>query len=136
MKDPYVVVDAFKHGAGRHASLAFIGEGGLRGSLNKYIEASGVDDRITLTGLIDRDAVFTRCAQADLFVSASYGEGLPVAVLEAMAARCPVVLSDIPPHREIAEGVDFIPLVPFAASLAIAEICTQCGCFCWRMGPI
>ncbi len=28
-----------------------------------------------------------------------------------MACRCPVLLSDIPPHREIAEGVDFIPLV-------------------------
>jgi glycosyltransferase involved in cell wall biosynthesis len=28
-----------------------------------------------------------------------------------MACRCPVILSDIPPHREIAEGVDFIPLI-------------------------
>jgi glycosyltransferase involved in cell wall biosynthesis len=28
-----------------------------------------------------------------------------------MACGCPVLLSDIPPHREIAEGVDFIPLV-------------------------
>lgn len=28
-----------------------------------------------------------------------------------MACRRPVLLSDIPPHREIAEGVDFIPLI-------------------------
>jgi glycosyltransferase involved in cell wall biosynthesis len=28
-----------------------------------------------------------------------------------MACRCPVVLSDIPPHREVAAGVDFIPLI-------------------------
>ena len=34
-----------------------------------------------------------------------------MAVLEAMACSCPVVLSDIPSHREIAAGVDFIPLV-------------------------
>jgi len=28
-----------------------------------------------------------------------------------MACNCSVILSDIPPHREIAEGVDFITLV-------------------------
>jgi glycosyltransferase involved in cell wall biosynthesis len=28
-----------------------------------------------------------------------------------MACRCPVILSDIPPHREIAEGIDFIPVI-------------------------
>jgi glycosyltransferase involved in cell wall biosynthesis len=36
---------------------------------------------------------------------------MPMAVLEAMACRCPVILSDIPAHREIADGADFIPLV-------------------------
>jgi len=61
--------------------------------------------------LIERDNVFEYFKRADLFVSASWGEGLPVAVLEAMACRRPVILSDIPPHREIAEGVDFIPLI-------------------------
>jgi glycosyltransferase involved in cell wall biosynthesis len=49
--------------------------------------------------------------KANLFVSASDREGMPIAVLEAMACQCPVVLSDIPPHREIADGEDFIPLI-------------------------
>jgi glycosyltransferase involved in cell wall biosynthesis len=35
-----------------------------------------------------------------------------VAVLEAMAAQLPVVLSDIPPHREIVEGKGIAALVP------------------------
>ncbi len=60
---------------------------------------------------IPRDEVFARLARADLFISASRGDGLPVAVLEAMACRCPVILSDIEPHREIAGGADFIPLI-------------------------
>ncbi len=64
-----------------------------------------------MTGLIERDDVFHYFEQSDLFVSTSWGEGLPVAVLEAMACRLPVILSDIPPHQEIAESVDFIPLV-------------------------
>jgi glycosyltransferase involved in cell wall biosynthesis len=64
-----------------------------------------------LTGLVPRDDVFVLCADADVFVSTSHGEGLPVAVLEAMAAGCPVILSEIPPHRELADGADFIPFV-------------------------
>ena len=61
--------------------------------------------------MVERDSVFEHFYQSDVFISASWGEGLPVAVLEAMACHRPVILSDIPPHREIAEGVDFIPLV-------------------------
>lgn len=38
------------------------------------------------------------------FISASFSEGMPNAVLEAMSNGMPVILSDIPPHREIVEG--------------------------------
>jgi glycosyltransferase involved in cell wall biosynthesis len=40
---------------------------------------------------------------ADVFVSPSISEGFPNAVLEALASGLPLVLSDIPPHREIIE---------------------------------
>lgn len=42
---------------------------------------------------------------ADLFVSASRSEGMPLAVLEALSCGCPALLSDIAPHREIAGAV-------------------------------
>jgi glycosyltransferase involved in cell wall biosynthesis len=39
--------------------------------------------------------------KASLFISLSKFEGSPNAVMEAMACGCPLVLSDIPGHREI-----------------------------------
>ncbi|HSR23706.1 MAG TPA: glycosyltransferase, partial [Candidatus Eisenbacteria bacterium] len=68
--------------------------------------------RVELTGLLPREQVYGRLLDADVFLSTSRIEGLPVAVIEAMACRRPVVLSDIPAHREIAAGADFVPLVP------------------------
>jgi glycosyltransferase involved in cell wall biosynthesis len=110
VKDPLTVLDSFGE-VGDGSQLTFIGDGSLAPSLADKVRQMRLEDRVELAGLIPRDHVFERCARADLFVSASRGEGLPVAVIEAMASGCPVVLSDIPPHREVADGVDFIPFV-------------------------
>ncbi len=112
MKNPFTVLKAFRACDARGSRLVYIGDGHLRPALEREVETAGLQGEVETPGLIERDRVFERFVEADLFVSASWGEGLPVAVLEAMACRRPVVLSDIPPHRELAEGVDFIPLVP------------------------
>ncbi|MGH3135635.1 MAG: glycosyltransferase family 4 protein [Gaiellaceae bacterium] len=111
VKDPMTVLSAFHRAGDDQSTLTFVGAGSLEERLAKEIESSRLGDRVALAGLVPRDDVFTRCARADLFVSASLGEGLPVAVIEAMAAGCPVVLSDIPHHREVADGADFVPFV-------------------------
>ena len=111
MKNPFTVLEAFRRCHDQASQLVFMGEGNLRPLLTQEVEKSGLQQLVKTTGMIERDSVFEYFVQADLFVSASWGEGLPVAVLEAMACHRPVILSDIPPHREIAEGVDFIPLI-------------------------
>ena len=113
VKDPFAVLDAFARSMDRDdpGRLIFIGGGRLGTELEARIDRAGLRDRVTLRGLIPREEVFVACAEADVFVSTSNGEGLPVAVLEAMAAGCPVILSDIPPHRELAEDAGFIPFV-------------------------
>jgi glycosyltransferase involved in cell wall biosynthesis len=111
MKNPLTMLKAFQKSLDQSSKLVFIGEGSLRSLVTSEIERSGLEYQVSLPGMIERDKVFEYYSQADLFVSVSWGEGLPVAVLEAMACRTPVLLSDIPPHREIAEGVDYIPLI-------------------------
>lgn len=111
IKNTLSLLHAFRQSALPMSRLVYVGDGYLRERLQSEISETGLEDQVQLTGLIPRDKVFDALAQADLFVSTSYGEGLPIAVLEAMACRCPVILSDIQPHREIAAGTDFIPLV-------------------------
>jgi glycosyltransferase involved in cell wall biosynthesis len=111
IKNPLTAVRAFGSVAEKTDRLVYMGDGLLRSALLAARREAGLDAQIEFTGLIPRDSVLERLLAADLFISTSRGEGLPISVLEAMACRRPVVLSDIPPHREIAEGVDFIPLV-------------------------
>lgn len=111
VKDLGTLIDAFAAAAVPESRLWLIGAGSMEQELKRKAGVA-LEERVTFAGLVPRDEVFVRCAESDVLVSTSHGEGLPVAVIEAMAARCPVVLSDIPPHRELADGEDFIPLVP------------------------
>jgi len=111
VKDPAVLLDAFEASAGPDDRLIFVGAGLIEHELVARTARPGLSSRVLFTGLIARDQVFVQCARADVFVSASRGEGLPVSVMEAMVSGCPVILSDIPPHRELADGAGFIPLI-------------------------
>ncbi len=111
VKDPLAVLAAFERGCSEDARLVFVGDGPLRDRLREEVARRGLAPRVTLTGLIERDEVFRRLVESDVYVSPSHGEGLPVAVMEAMACSLPVILSDIPPHREFGADRDVIPLV-------------------------
>ena len=112
VKDTTTLLEAFARTGDQETSLVMVGTGSLESEIEAKVRALGLTDRVTMTGLIPRDEVFLRSASADVLVSTSHGEGLPVAVIEAMATGCPVILSDIPPHRELMDGEDFVPLVP------------------------
>lgn len=66
------------------------------------IEVTGMSGRIHLGGYTEHLAGWL--SAADVFLSASLIEGHPNVVIEAAAAGCPLVLSDIPAHREFAVG--------------------------------
>lgn len=73
--------------------LAILGSGRLRESLMAQAVQSGLEERVSFLGY--RDDVAACLAAADLFVSASTTEGLPVALLEALATGLPVVATGV-----------------------------------------
>ncbi len=101
LKNHETVIRALASVNARDVRLTIISDGPSRAALVQLAKELGVGDRVQLVGQIARDAVLQYLWRADAFVSMSLGEGLPVAVLEAMSCHCPVALSDIPPHREI-----------------------------------
>lgn len=63
---------------------------------------------IKCTGWIERKTLKNYLANADIYLSTSLWEGLPLSVLEAMSIGLPVVLSDCVGNRDLVENKDFL----------------------------
>ena len=99
--------------------LLLAGDGPLRGELNTQIEACSTPDRIHLLGSRDDVPELLRCADAFAFPSRT--EGLPNALLEAMAAGCPIVTTDVPGCRDLIRNDDTGLLVPYGDTAALSQ---------------
>jgi glycosyltransferase involved in cell wall biosynthesis len=86
------------------------------------VTQAGVSDRCHTPGY--RDDIWSLVQSADVLVSASHYEGQPNAVLEAMAAGCPLVLSDIAQHRECAGDEGALYFSPHSNEEAVAQLVT------------
>jgi glycosyltransferase involved in cell wall biosynthesis len=90
--------------------LLVIGDGPLRARLQALARDDGAGDRVVFAGAIPDAARVLPLA--DLYVTASRGEGLPLAVLEAMAAGLPVVATAVAGHTDVVEDGVTGALVP------------------------
>ena len=77
------------------------GDGPQRTELEMLRHKLGLDADVHFTGYLPAVSVWALLKKASVFVSLSEYEGCPNSVMEAMACGCPLVLSDIPAHREI-----------------------------------
>ena len=100
-KDPLTLVRAFEHIArGRpDARFVVVGDGPLRADVEAELRRLGIDDRVELVG-VQRD-VAPIVASFAVFVSSSLWEGLPRVIIEAMAARVPVVATAVDGVAEV-----------------------------------
>jgi glycosyltransferase involved in cell wall biosynthesis len=74
------------------------GDGPTRSAVQASVIGLGLADRVRLVGFVPDPWVWMK--RASVLVSPSLFEGHPNAVLEAAACGCPLVVSDIPAHRD------------------------------------
>lgn len=95
VKNHALLLDAFRALRRRapEAYLVIAGDGPLRDALSQRVEALHLADSVRLLGHCDDIAAFL--AGLDLFCLSSDSEGLPLAVIEAMAAGLPIVATAV-----------------------------------------
>jgi glycosyltransferase involved in cell wall biosynthesis len=94
---------------GLDISLAVIGDGGLRATFERQAEALGLGDRVTFLGSLSPDDVRAHLDQSDVFVLPSRTEGLPRAMIEAMARGLPCIGSAVGGIPELLRSDDLFP---------------------------
>ncbi len=78
--------------------MVFAGAGAMEDAIRREIRKYSLENRIILTGRLTPDEIPYFLKALDVFVHASFREGMPAAILEAMASGLPVIATD-------AEGV-------------------------------
>lgn len=110
---------------GRYPDARFfiVGDGPLRERLQGQIETHGLARHVILTGAVDDVSIYLR--QANIYVSNSHHEGMPIATLEAMAFGLPVIASDVPGNRDVVAHERTGLLYPLHDTSALAAAITR-----------
>lgn len=84
--------------------MHFVGNGGDKALLLKLTHELHLDDEVVFEGLKDQAWVYENLCNYDLFIQPSRYEGFGLTVAEAIAAKIPVLVSNIEGPLEIIDG--------------------------------
>lgn len=90
--------------------------------VERAIHEQGLESRVKILGVVADGEVNALMKAADLFLLPSEREGQSVAILEALAARLPTVISDLETNREVTDDGRVAWLVPPHAPDALANV--------------
>ncbi|HVM52621.1 MAG TPA: glycosyltransferase [Acidimicrobiales bacterium] len=128
LSHPYKRVDllldalAVLRNRGLDVVVEIIGDGVLRPQLERHAVTLGVADQVTFKGAIsDRQALMDQVAAADLFVLCSDTEGMPRALIEAMALGTPCVGTRVGGVQELLPAAATAPRGDVDALAAVIE---------------
>ncbi|NJN46636.1 MAG: glycosyltransferase family 4 protein [Candidatus Competibacteraceae bacterium] len=111
---------------GRQLKLRLVGDGPDRTALEQDVQVRQLDRYVTLEGAVNQDRIRELYSRADVFVLASFAEGIPVVLMEAMAMEIPCVatfITGIPELiRDGEEGLLVAPSDAEGLAKAIARL--------------
>ena len=102
-----------------NSCFVFVGDGPYREKLEATAMEFNVSDRVLFLGT--RHDIFSLLKRSDLFVLPSLYEGMPLSIMEAMAAGKPVIASDIGGVKELVQHGETGILVPPGNTNALAS---------------
>lgn len=98
---------------GQDVLLRLVGDGPDRATLEAAVAQANLGPRVIFEGLVNQDRIRAIYAEADCFALASFAEGIPVVLMEAMAMEIPCVTTFITGHPElIRDGIDGLLVSP------------------------
>jgi glycosyltransferase involved in cell wall biosynthesis len=106
------LVEAIPQVCERHPGLhvLLVGDGELRGAMEQQVAEAGIAEHVTFLGT--RGDIPELLAASDSFVLPSLWEGLPVALVEAMASGLPVIATTVSGTNEVVVDGESGFLVP------------------------
>ena len=100
-KNQKLLIDAFHELLSEqvHAKLIILGDGPNKECLNQQVKQLGLENDVSLLGNVDNIEEYM--ARVDVFILSSLYEGLPLVLLEAMAAGLPIISTDVGGVKDI-----------------------------------
>ena len=130
-KDQQTLIMAFAQLAHKHANwdLVVVGEGELRQKLVQTAASYGLANRIRFPGTLSHEMLAKELSVSKIFALSSVTEGLPKALLEAMASGCACISTDVGECRAVLNDSGLIvdPRDPTSLAQALDSLIGSCS---------
>ncbi len=81
--------------------LDIIGSGPYQNELQRIVKEHKLESYVRFLGLVEYEQLLKYYQEADVLINASYGEGMPLVVLEAMGTGLPIIATKVPGNEEL-----------------------------------
>lgn len=129
VKGQHILLEALSKLSDIDWMLDLIGEGASRLYLQNLAKHLKIDSRVNFLSNVDRQDIYTRLSQYDIFILPSLNEAFSIALAEAMATSLPVIISNLEGPKSVAGNgeyaIVFTPGNSDELTLKIKEVITD-----------